>query len=143
MEDNFLKYHPESNTYIAEKRSYFKDEIRVDGNLIAGALSNFWKSLSATGTVELGKRTIVRGDLKATRILLGPGSEITGNLHAEDEAILLDGAIIGGSATCGGQMKIRPGCKIKFAKADRELELVGKVHIGEIESGTRVVVRSD
>lgn len=143
MDNNFLKYHPESNTYIAEKRSYFKDEIRVDGNLIAGALSNFWKSLHASGSVELGKKTIVRGDLQAKRILLGPGSEIHGNLHADEEAILLDGSVVNGSATCGGQMKIRPGCKIEFAKADRELELVGKVQIGDIESGTRVVVRSD
>ncbi len=143
MEDKFLRHHLESNTYIAEKRSYFKNEIRLDGNLIAGALSNFWESLYATGSVELGKKTIIRGDLQGKRILLGAGSEVHGNLHAEEEAILLDGAIVKGSATSGGQMKIRPGCKIEFAKADKELELVGKVHIGEIESGTRIVVRSE
>lgn len=143
MDTKFLRYHPESNTYIAEKRAYFEDEVRLDGNLIAGPLANFWKSLHTTGSVELGKRTIVRGNLQAKRILLGPGSEIHGNLWAEEEAILLDGVIVNGSATCGGLMKIRPACRIGFAKADKVLELVGKVEIGNIESGTRVVVHSD
>jgi predicted acyltransferase (DUF342 family) len=142
MENSFLRYHPRSKTYIAEKRAYFEDEVLLDGNLITGPLASFWESLKVSGSVELGKGTVIRGDVHAKSILAGPGSEIGGNLLAED-IILLDGTTVKGSARSSGRMKIRPGCRVGFAKADRELELVGKVEIGDIEPGTRVVVRTD
>ncbi len=50
---------------------------------------------------------------------------------------------ISGSATAERDMHIRPGCNIGFARASTILELIGKVEIKEIESGTKVIVRSE
>jgi hypothetical protein len=56
---------------------------------------------------------------------------------------IFDSVKIEGSAIAGDEMHVRPGSKIGFAKATSIMELVGKVSIKEIESGTKVIVRSE
>lgn len=143
MNREFIKYHADSNTYIVEKKAFFEDEVSLDGNMIVGAGSNFWKSLKITGHLEIGKGTCIKNDVKANTAIVGPKSEIGGSVEIAKDLTLLDNASVGGSARCGGGMLIRPGCSIGFAKADVTLELVGKVNIKEVEAGTKVIVRSD
>ncbi|WP_319508580.1 polymer-forming cytoskeletal protein [uncultured Methanolobus sp.] len=143
MSENSMKYHEDSNTFIAGKKSYFEEDINIDGNFIVGAGSNFWKNLNVKGTLKLGKGTFVKGNIKADEAIIGSNSEIKGNVEVSDELRILDSVEINGSAVAGKEMLVRPGCKIKFAKASSTMELVGKVSIKEIESGTKVIVRSE
>jgi cytoskeletal protein CcmA (bactofilin family) len=138
-----LRYHKASNTYIARRRSYFENDVIIDGNFIAGAASCFWKGLVVRGTLKLGKNSSVRGNVKADDIVIGPGCEINGNVEAYNDLKFFDSVTVNGLATAGRTISIRPGCSLGFAKANETLELIGKVHIKEIESGTKVIVRSE
>ncbi|MEA1984481.1 MAG: polymer-forming cytoskeletal protein [Euryarchaeota archaeon] len=142
MEDRSITYHADTNTYIVRKKAYFEDNISIDGNMIVGSGTNFWKGLKVSGTLELGKGSFIRNDLETGSAVIGPRSKIGGNVHASNDLTLLDDVTVTGSAICGGEMIVRPGCRIGFARADKWLELVGKVDIKSFESGTKVVVRS-
>ncbi|MDY0386399.1 MAG: polymer-forming cytoskeletal protein [Methanolobus sp.] len=143
MSENTIKYHEKSNTYIAGKKTFFEEDVNIDGNFIVGAGSNFWKDLNVKGSLELGKGTFVKGNIIADKIIIGSKSDINGNVEASGELRILDSVEINGSAIAEKEMLVRPGCKIKFAKANSTMELVGKVSIKEIESGTKVIVRSE
>ncbi|MBP1908108.1 polymer-forming cytoskeletal protein [Methanolobus bombayensis] len=143
MSENPIKYHEESNTYITRKNSYFEKDINVDGNLIVGSGSNFWKGINVKGILKLGKGTFVKGDVKADEAIVGARSEINGSIEVAGDLKIFDSVKINGSAIAGEQMFVRPGSDIGFAKASKTMELVGKVSIKEIESGTKVIVRSE
>ncbi|WP_321429446.1 polymer-forming cytoskeletal protein [uncultured Methanolobus sp.] len=143
MSENPIKYHEDSNTYITRKNSFFEREINIDGNLIVGSGSNFWKDVNVKGVLELGKGTFVKGNVKADEAIVGARSEINGNIEVAGDLKIFDSVKIEGSAIAGDEMHVRPGSKIGFAKASRTMELVGKVSIKEIESGTKIIVRSE
>ena len=143
MSNKFIKYHAGSDTFIVQKKAYFEDSVTIDGNMMVGAGANFWQGLTVSGSLELGKGSFVKGDVKAENAIIGSRTEITGGIEVVDDLTLLDDVIVARSATCGGEMIVRPGCSIAFAKADSTLELIGKVDIKEIETGTKVIVRSD
>ncbi|WP_225419980.1 hypothetical protein [Methanohalophilus profundi] len=48
--ENNMKFHPQSNTYILRKKSYFEQNVSLDGNLITGPDTNFWKNLKVPAT---------------------------------------------------------------------------------------------
>ncbi|AKB84382.1 polymer-forming cytoskeletal protein [Methanococcoides methylutens] len=143
MDKRFIKYHPETNTYIVRRKAFFEESVRIDGNMIIGSGANFWKDLEVTGSLELGKASLVKGSVKAGDALISTRCEIRGNVDVGHNLTMLDNVEVAGHAICGNQMSIRPGCKVSFAKAEKALELVGKVDIKEIESGTKLIVRSD
>lgn len=143
MDKRFIKYHPETNTYIVRRKAFFEDSVRIDGNMIIGSGANFWKDLEVTGSLELGKASLVKGSIRAGDALISTRCEIQGNVDVVHNLTMLDNVNVTGHAICGNQMSIRPGCRMSFAKADKALELIGKVDIKEIESGTKLIVRSD
>ncbi len=143
MSEKPIRYHEDSNTYITQKNSYFEGNVSVDGNLIVGTGSNFWKSLDVKGVLKMGKGSFVKGNVRADEAIIGARSEINGNIEVEGDLKLFDVVKVNGAAIAGKEMMVRPGCKIGFAKASRTMELIGKVGIKEIESGTKVIVRSE
>jgi predicted acyltransferase (DUF342 family) len=143
MSSDLIKYHKASNTYIVRKRSYFENDVIIDGNFIVGAGSGFWKDLTVKGTLKLGKGSAVSGNIKADDVVMGANCEIKGNIEAYNDLKLFDSVTVSGTATAGGTISIRPGCSVGSAKASATLELIGKVHIKEIESGTKVIVRCE
>lgn len=143
MNTEFIKYHPGSNTYIIQKKAYFEDSVLLKGNLIVGAGCNFWQELRVEGNLELGKNSLVKGHVQAHNAIIGPHCDIRGDVQVDKDLTIMDDVKIEGSATCGGQMLVRPGCSMGFAKAEKLLELVGKVSIKDVEAGTKVIVRSE
>lgn len=143
MNKEFIKYHPGSNTYIIQRKAYFEDSVLLKGNLIVGTGCNFWKELRVEGDLELGKSSMVKGHVQASNAIIGPHCEIGGDVKVDKDLTLMDDVKIEGSATCGGRMLVRPGCSMGFAKAEKMLEIVGKVNIKDVEAGTKVIVRSE
>ncbi|RXA21178.1 polymer-forming cytoskeletal protein [Methanosarcina sp. MSH10X1] len=138
----FIKYHPRSNTYVIEKRAFFEEDLILDGNVIVGQEAKFWKNLTVTGRLELGKGSIVRGDVKARSALVCSGAKVLGNIETTSELILLDRAKIN-IAACQGDIRARPGCTLNSVKADGTLELVGKVIVRKVEPLTKVIIRAE
>ncbi len=138
----FIKYHPRSNTYVIEKRAFLEEDLILDGNVIVGQEVKFWKDLRVTGRLELGKGSVVQGNVKAGSALVCSGAKILGNIETVSELVLLDKAKIN-AAACQGDIRVRPGCAIGSVKAEGTLELVGKVIVRKVEPLTKVIIRAE
>lgn len=138
----FIKYHPRSNTYVIEKRAFLEEDLTLDGNVIVGQEAKFWKNLTVTGRLELGKGSIVKGNVKARSALVCSEAKVLGNIETVSELILLDRAKIN-VAACQGDIRVRPGCTLDDVKADGTLELVGKVIVRKVEPLTKVIIRAE
>jgi cytoskeletal protein CcmA (bactofilin family) len=138
----FIKYHPRSNTYVIEKRAFLEENLILDGNVIVGQEVKFWKSLTVSGRLELGKGSIVQGNVKAESALICAAAKILGSMETVSELILLDGAKVN-VAACEGDIHVRPGCSLGSVKAGGTLELVGKVAVKRVEPLTKVIIRAE
>jgi len=138
----FIKYHPRSNTYVIEKRAFLEEDLTLDGNVIVGQEVKFWKNLTVAGRLELGKGSVVRGNVKARSALVCSKTKILGNIETASELVLLDRAKIN-AAACQGDIRVRPGCVLDSVKADGTLELIGKVLVRKVEPLTKVIIRAE
>jgi len=138
----FIKYHPRSNTYVIEKRAFLEEDLVLDGNVIVGQEAKFWKNLTVSGRLELGKGSIVQGNVKAESALICAAAKVLGNVETVSELVLLDGSRIN-IAVCKGDIRARPGCSLGSVKAGGTLELVGKVNVRKVEPLTKVIIRAE
>jgi predicted acyltransferase (DUF342 family) len=138
----FIKYHSPSNTYIIEKKAFFDEDLTLGGNVIVGQDVNFWKNLWVAGRLELGKASVVQGDVKARSALICAGASILGSIETFSELVLLDGSRVN-FASCMGDIRIRPGCTVTSVKAKGTLELIGQVTVKKVEPLTKVVIRAE
>lgn len=138
----FIKYHPRSNTYVIEKRVFLEEDLTLDGNVIVGQDVKFWKSLTVSGRLELGKGSIIQGNVKAESALVCAAAKIMGSIETVSELVLLDGARVN-IAACEGDIRVRPGCSLGSVKAGGTLELVGKVAVKRVEPLTKVIIRAE
>ncbi len=138
----FIKYHPRSNTYVIEKRAFFEEALMLDGNVIVGQDVKFWKNLTVSGRLELGKGSIIQGNVKAGSALVCAAVQILGSIQTVSELVLLDGAKVN-VAACEGDIRVRPGCSLGSVKAGGTLELVGKVAVKRVEPLTKVIIRAE
>ena len=127
---------------MIEKRAFLEEDLILDGNVIVGQEVKFWKDLRVTGRLELGKGSVVQGNVKAGSALVCSGAKILGNIETVSELVLLDKAKIN-AAACQGDIRVRPGCAIGSVKAEGTLELVGKVIVRRVEPLTKVIIRAE
>ncbi|MFZ2499054.1 MAG: polymer-forming cytoskeletal protein [Methanosarcina sp.] len=138
----FIKYHPRSNTFVIEKRAFLDNDLMLDGNVIVGQEVKFWRDLTVTGRLELGKGSVVQGNVKARSALVCSEAKILGSIETVSELVLLDGARVN-AAACEGDIRARPGCAFGSVKAGGTLELVGKVAVKRVEPLTKVIIRAE
>ncbi|MHC1756135.1 MAG: polymer-forming cytoskeletal protein [Methanosarcina sp.] len=138
----FIKYHPRSNTYVIEKRAFLEEDLILDGNVIVGQEVKFWKNLTVSGRLELGRGSIVQGNVKAESALVCAAAKILGSMETVSELVLFDGAKVN-IAACEGDIRVRPGCSLGSVKAGGTLELVGKVAVKRVEPLTKVIIRAE
>ena len=138
----FIKYHPPSNTYVIKKRAFLEEDLVLEGNVIVGQEVKFWKNLIVSGRLELGKGSLVLGDVKARSALICAAAKVLGNIETVSELVLLDGARIN-VASCEGDIRVRPGCSLGSVRAGGTLELVGKVAVKRVEPLTKVIIRAE
>lgn len=127
---------------MIEKLAFFEEDLTLDGNVIVGQKVKFWKNLTVTGRLELGKGSIVKGNVKARSAIVCSEAKILGDIKTVSELVLLDRAKIN-VAACQGDIRVRPGCTLDSVKADGTLELVGKVIVRKVEPLTKVVIRAE
>ena len=114
----FIKYHPRSNTYVIEKRAFLEEDLTLDGNVIVGPEVKFWKNLTVSGRLELGKGSIVQGNVKAGSAIICAAAKVLGNIETVSELVLLDRARIN-IAVCGGDIRVRHWLFSWFSKSGR------------------------
>jgi len=127
---------------VIEKRAFFEENLMLDGNLIVGQEVKFWRDLTVSGRLELGKGSAVQGNVKAGSALICAAAKILGNIETVSELILLDRASVN-AAACQGDIRVRPGCTIGSVKAEGTLELIGMVSVKKVEPLTKVIIRGE
>ena len=138
----FIKYHPRSKTYVIEKRAFFDEALILEGNVTVGQDVAFWKDLTVTGRLELGKGCIVKGNVKARSALVCSEAKILGSIETISELVLLDRVNVN-SVISEGDIRVRPGCVLGSVKAGGSLELIGKVIVKNVEPLTKVIIRAE
>ncbi|AKB30662.1 hypothetical protein MSSIT_3943 [Methanosarcina siciliae T4/M] len=127
---------------MIEKGAFLEEDLTLEGNLIVGQDVKFWKNLTVSGRLELGKGSIIQGDVKARTALVCAAAKILGSVETVSELVLLDGAWVN-VASCEGDIRVRPGCTLGSVKAGGTLELVGKVAVKRVEPLTKVIIRAE
>ncbi|MBZ3936163.1 hypothetical protein [Methanimicrococcus blatticola] len=136
-----IRFHSPSNTYIIPKNSVLDQNVAVNGNVIVGPGTRFWKNVKVDGNVQLGKGCIVEGHLKANQIIIGSRSKIKGNITADSDISLFQNVTVN-SIESGGNITIMPGCSVGYANGNT-LSVIGKAEIKKIGVITKVTVRAN
>ena len=137
-----IRKHPKSNTYIIKDNVFFERSVHVRGNLITGKNVSFWGDLIVEGSLDLGFRSTVRGNVKAESAFIGKDAEIGGVLITADDTTLLEGVKLK-EVDSGGSIFVKPDAVIERIVAEGNVEIKGKASIGFISTKGKVIVRGE
>ncbi len=140
--EGLIRKHSKSNTYIIRSNVFFEKSVHVRGNLITGSHVSFWEDLVVEGSLDLGNRSTVRGNVKAESAFIGRDTEIGGVLLTTDDTTLLEGARLK-EVESGGSILVKPDAVIERIVADGNVEINGKASIGFISTKGKVIVRGE
>jgi predicted acyltransferase (DUF342 family) len=143
MDPNFIKRHTASETIIIKKKSFFDKDVALPANTIIGTGSTFWGNLIVKGSLELGKGSLIKGNVIAEKAIIGADCNIQGNIKVRSDLLLMDRTSIGGLAYAGGNMIVRPYVSARAAECVGDIEITGKTDLKSIKSGHRIVARRD
>jgi predicted acyltransferase (DUF342 family) len=135
-----VRKHVRSNTYIIKAEALFEKSVHVRGSLIAGTHVGFWADLIVEGSLSLGNRSTVRGNVGAESAFIGNDVEIGGMLTTTGDATLLEGVRLR-EIDSAGNVTIKPDAVIDRILAEGNVEISGKASIGHISTKGKVIIR--
>ncbi len=121
-----IRAHRESNTFIITKNSSYTRPIASRVNLILGINAMCMEQVAIEGSLELGKKAQITGNVWAKKAILGPGSAIFGDLTVDGDLTALDNAKVTGHVLVTGSAFIRPGVRFGSLDAGGLIEIQGK-----------------
>ena len=136
----FVRKHAKSDTYIIKDDAFFDKSVHVRGNLITATHVGFWGDLIVEGSLSLGNRSSVRGNVRAESAFVGNDAEIGGTLTTTDDTTLLEGVRLR-EVDSAGSVTIKPDAVIDRIVAGGNVEISGKASVGSISTKGSVVVR--
>jgi len=135
-----VRKHVQSNTYIINDEAFFEKSVHVRGSLITGTHVGFWGDLIVEGSLSLGNRSTVRGNVRAESAFIGNDVEIGGILTTTNDTTLLEGVHLR-EIDSAGSITIKPDAVIDQIVAEGNVEISGKTSIGHISTKGKVIVR--
>ncbi|MCD1294714.1 hypothetical protein CUJ83_06845 [Methanocella sp. CWC-04] len=126
MDRASIRAHKDSNTLIVMKNSNYTRPITHRVNVITGMNSRCLEHMNIDGNLELGKSAQILGNVRANKVILGPGSLITGDLLVDGDLVALDRSRVLGKVLCNGSAFVRPGVKFGSIEAAGLIEVYGK-----------------
>ena len=135
-----VRKHVQSNTYIIKADAFFEKSVHVRGSLITGTHVGFWGDLIVEGSLSLGNRSTVRGNVRAESAFIGNDVEVGGIMTTTDDATLLEGVRLR-EIDSAGSVTIKPDAVIDRIVAEGNVEISGKTSIGYISTKGKVIVR--
>jgi predicted acyltransferase (DUF342 family) len=135
-----VRKHVKSNTYIIKDDAFFEKSVHVRGSLITGTHVGFWRDLIVEGSLSLGNRSPVRGNVRAESEFIGNDAELSGILTTTDDTTLLEGVRLT-EIDSSGSVTIKPDAVIDRIVAEGNVEINGKASIGYISTKGKVIVR--
>jgi len=127
------------NQYMAERGSFFRESVKIDGDFLVASRSTFWKNLVVSGNLYLCPECQIKGNILCYGGVVSRGCIIEGELKAiAGPVTLCDGAFIG-KVTSQGDVIVRPGVRASEIYGDL-ITVMGKVKCGKLMGKkTRVV----
>jgi cytoskeletal protein CcmA (bactofilin family) len=119
------------DTFFAQKGAYFEGNVKIDGNFVVPARTHFWGRLTVTGTLELGPRSSVAGDVTCWSAIIGGQSRIKGRLVAHGDVTLLDHAVVH-SVQAGGKVILRTGVSVGDVTSNDTIIIHGRIKSGKL-----------
>jgi hypothetical protein len=136
-----IRAHRESNTLIIMKNSSYTRPIAHRVNLIMGINARCMEQVAIEGSLELGKKAQITGNVWTKKAILGPGSIIYGDLTVDGDLTALDNAKVTGHVLVVGGAFIRPGVRFGSLDAGGLIEIQGKPPSKHIKG--KMVVNDD
>ena len=119
------------DTFFAPKGAYFEGNVKIDGNFIVPAHTHFWGRLSVSGTLELGPKSSIAGDVDCWNAIIGSHSRIKGPLVAHGDVTILDHAMVH-SVKAGGKVILRTGVHVGDVTSSDTIVVHGKIKSGKL-----------
>ena len=136
-----IRYHSPSNTYIISKKSYFDQDVFINGNAMVGPGAHFWKNVKISGNAQFGKGCVIEGRLETENALIGSQSVVKGPICASGDISLFQNVTVQ-SIESGGNVVIMEGCTADYING-KKLEIIGKAQVKKIGSITKMTVKAD
>ena len=136
----FVRKHVRSNTYVIKDEAFFEKSVHVRGSLITGTHVDFRGDLIVEGSLSLGNRSTVRGNVRAESAFIGNDVEIGGILTTTDGTTVLERVRLK-EIDSAGNVTIEPDAVIDRIVAEGNVEINGKTSIGYISTKSKVIVR--
>ncbi|MDU9376608.1 hypothetical protein McpSp1_12310 [Methanocorpusculaceae archaeon Sp1] len=134
-----MKVFVKDRTYLAERGSYFKESVKIDGDFIVPPKTQFWRDLVVTGNLSLGVGSRVGGNITCNGAVISRGCLVEGELVSDTEQVTIcDGARVR-VVKSNGNVLLRPGIVSDEVHGENIL-VMGKVHCGKLMGrNTRVI----
>jgi cytoskeletal protein CcmA (bactofilin family) len=127
----------QSNTYIIKDDAFFEKSVHVRGSLITRTHVDFWGDLVVVeGSLSLGNRSTIRGNVRAESAFIGSDVEIGGKLMTTGDTTVLEGVRLK-EIDSAGSVAIKPDAVIDRIVAEGNVEINGKASIGYVSPRAR------
>lgn len=119
------------DTCYAQKGANFEGNVKIDGNFIVPARTNFWGQLSVTGTLELGPGSSVALGVNCGNAVIGRQAKIKGPLVAHGDVTILDNAVVH-FISAGGKVILRTGVRVGDVMSKDAIIIHGRIKSGKL-----------
>jgi hypothetical protein len=136
-----IRYHLPSDTYIISKKTFFEQDVLINGNVMVGPGVCFWKNVKIQGNAHFGKGCVIEGRLDAASALIGSQSVVKGPIHVSGDISLFQNTVVK-SVESGGNVTIMDGCTADYINS-KKLEIIGKAQVKKIGPITKMMVKAD
>ena len=136
-----IRYHSPSDTYIISKKSFFDQDVIINGNVMVGPNVSFWKNVKIQGDAKFGKGCIIEGRLDAQNVLIGSQSVVNGPIHANGNVSLFQNVAVRSIESSGG-VSIMEGCTADYING-KKLEIIGKAQVKKIGAIAKMAVKAN
>lgn len=134
-----MKVFVKDNLYMAEKGSYFRESVKIDGDFLVPKRTIFWKDVIVTGSLYLCPQCCISGNVKCNGAVIGPYSVIKGEIDSGDEQLTVCDKAAVRVIKSNGNVLLRDGVQSNEVHAVNLL-VMGKIKCNKLMGkNTRVV----
>ncbi len=126
-----MKVYRHGDSFIAPAGSFFDGNVKIPGNFIVAPDTHFWGRLDVGGTLELGPRSTVGGDVTCENAIIGSQVRIKGSLNVLENVTVCDGARIH-SLHAGKDIILRPGVQVGTVSSNETIYVYGIIKSGKL-----------
>ena len=119
------------DTSYAQKGAHFEGRVKIDGNFIVPARTDFFGHLTVTGTLELGPGSSIALGVNCRNAVIGRQSIIKGPLVAQGDVTILDNSVVH-SVSAEGKVILCKGVRVGDVTSKDTIIIHGSIKSGKL-----------